>query len=234
MAREHVLISKQHAHAFAVGAAGAALVLAGCGSSTTASTSRHLASIQSAITCPAPPAHHAVAHPARAFTSAPARVIATNVGYCAYIATSRGTISVRLRPEYAPNAVNTFVSLAQHGFYDGLTFYQACPAATGAPCPAHATAAFSGDPTGTGTGGPGYTVTSDPVIGDYLFGALAMASSTPSRIGSRFFISQGDSSGIARQYDIFGQATDGFPALAMLQKGDRILWVAVEPTAPEP
>jgi cyclophilin family peptidyl-prolyl cis-trans isomerase len=234
MAKEHVLMSAHHAHAYSAAAACAALVLAGCGSSTTALTSRHLTSIQSAITCPPPPAHRAVAHPARAFTSAPAHVIAAGAGYCAYIATSRGTVSVRLRPEYAPNAVNTFVALAQHGFYDGLTFYQACPAATGPPCPAHAAAVMTGDPTGTGTGGPGYTVTSDPVIGDYLFGALAMASSTTSSIGSRFFISQGDSSGVARRYDIFGQATDGLPALATLQKGDTILWVAVETTAPEP
>jgi peptidylprolyl isomerase len=168
------------------------------------------------------------------FKAAPARVIARSIGYCAYIATSRGILSIRLRPEYAPNAVNDFVFLAEHGFYDGLAFYQVCPDATGSPCPAQATAAVAGDPTATGTGGPGYAVKSDPVIGQYLFGAVAMYGNDARTIGSQFLVSKGDSTGMARRYDIFGQVTDGIPALALLQKGDRILWVAIESTAPEP
>lgn len=130
--------------------------------------------------------------------------------------------------------MNDFVFLAQKGFYDGLTFYQMCPSATGATCPVHATAAIAGDPTGTGTGGPGYTVKADPVIGQYLFGSVAMLSTNSSSVGSQFFVSTGDSSRVARQYDIFGQVTDGLPALAELGKGDRILWVAIVVTAPEP
>ena len=130
--------------------------------------------------------------------------------------------------------MNDFVYLAQHGFYDGLTFYQTCPDATGAPCPAHATAAIAGAPTATGAGGPGFTVKADAVVGDYLFGAVAMLSAAPSLIGSQFFMSTGDSSGVAHQYDIFGQVTDGLPALAELHKGDKILWVAILATAPEP
>ena len=208
--------------------------MAGCGSPSTSPRANHLASIQSAVTCPAPPAHRVVTNPSRMFKTSPARFIARNVGYCAYIATSRGILSVRLRPEYAPNAVNDFVFLAEHGFYDGLAFYQVCPAATGSPCPVKATAAVAGDPTATGTGGPGYTVKSDPVIGQYLFGAVAMYGGDPRTIGSQFFVSKGDSNGMARKYDIFGQVTDGIPALAVLQKGDRILWVAIESTAPEP
>ncbi len=130
--------------------------------------------------------------------------------------------------------MNDFVYLAEHGFYDGLTFYQMCPDAIGPPCPAHATVVVSGDPTGTGAGGPGYTVKADAVIGRYLFGAVAMYGADPANIGSQFFISTGDSSGAARTYDIFGQVTDGLPALAQLQKGDKILSVAVLQTAPEP
>jgi cyclophilin family peptidyl-prolyl cis-trans isomerase len=217
-----------------IGATFAVVLIASCGSPTASTTSPHLASIQSAVTCPAPPAHAAVTNPSRAFTAAPAHVIVRNVGYCAYIDTSRGTISIRLRPEYAPTAVNDFVYLAQHGFYDGLTFYQMCPDATGAPCPAHATAAVAGDPTATGAGGPGYTLKTDAVVGEYLFGAVAMLSANPSVIGSQFFMSTGDSSSVARRYDIFGQVTDGLPALAELQKGDKIVWVAILATAPEP
>jgi cyclophilin family peptidyl-prolyl cis-trans isomerase len=186
------------------------------------------------VTCPGPPAHAAVTDPSRTFSAAPTHVIEHNVGYCAYLDTSRGIISVRLRPEYAPIAVNDFVFLAQHGFYDGLTFFETCPGATSSSCPAHATAAVAGDPTATGAGGPGFTVKADPVVGDYLFGAVAMLSANPSTIGSQFFVSTGDSSGVARRYDIFGQVTDGLPALAELQKGDKILWVAIVATAPEP
>ena len=161
-------------------------------------------------------------------------MIVHNVGYCAYVDTSRGIISIRLRPEYAPTAVNDFVYLAQHGFYDGLTISQTCPDATGAPCPAHATAAVAGDPTASGAGGPGFTVKADAIVGEYLFGAVAMLSANPSVIGSQFFMITGDSSGLARQYDIFGQVTDGLPTLAELQKGDKIVWVAILATAPEP
>jgi cyclophilin family peptidyl-prolyl cis-trans isomerase len=211
-----------------------ALFITGCGSPSTSPNSQHLASIQSAVTCPAPPLHQAVTNPSRTFNAAPARVIARNIGYCAYIATGRGVISVRLRPEYAPKAVNDFVYLAQHGFYDGLTIYQVCPAVIGPTCPAHATAAVAGDPTGTGAGGPGYAIPADPVVGQYLFGAVAMYGADPASIGSQFFISRGDSSAITRRYDIFGQVTDGLPALALLQQGDKIAWVAVVATAPEP
>ena len=156
------------------------------------------------------------------------------MGYCAYIATSAGVVSVRLRPEYAPNAVNDFVFLVQHGFYDGLTFSQKCPATTGPACPAGITGLIAGDPGTTGAGGPGFSVKADPVIGQYLFGAVAMDGSSASTVGSRFFISTGDSSKVARDYDIFGQVTDGIPALASLQKGATILWITVVPTAPEP
>jgi len=72
------------------------------------------------------------------------------------------------------------------------------------------------------------------VIGQYLFGAVAMYGNGPRSIGSQFFVSKGNSTGMARTYDIFGQVTDGIPALALLQKGDKILWVAIESTAPEP
>jgi peptidylprolyl isomerase len=234
MPKQRRAMSTLRRRTLALGAASVVILMVGCGSPSTPSRANHLASIQSAVTCPAPPAHRVVTNPSRTFTAAPARVIARSTGYCAYIATSRGILSIRLRPEYAPNAVNDFVFLAEHGFYDGLAFYQVCPDATGTPCPAKATAAVAGDPTATGTGGPGYTVKSDPVVGQYLFGAVAMYGNDARTIGSQFLVSKGDSSGMARKCDIFGQVTDGIPALALLQKGDRILWVAIESTAPEP
>ncbi|MHB8488576.1 MAG: peptidylprolyl isomerase [Candidatus Dormibacteria bacterium] len=210
------------------------LALTSCTSNATPHASPGLVTIQTAVTCPAPPSHTAVAIPLRYFTTTPRLTLGHNLGYCAYIDTTGGLISVRLRPEYAPHAVSDFIYLAQHGFYDGLTFYQVCPATTGATCPGAAPIALAGDPTATGAGGSGFTVASDPVVGDYLFGAVAMYGSAPSRIGSQFFVSKGDSSSLARKYDIFGQVTDGIPALASLRKGSLIMWIAIEVTAPEP
>jgi peptidyl-prolyl cis-trans isomerase B (cyclophilin B) len=212
----------------------AVLVLSGCASAAVARGTPGLVTIQTAVTCPAPPAHTAVTNPPRSFASPPRLTVAKDIGYCAYIDTAAGVISIRLRPEYSPHAVSDFVSLAQHGFYDGLTFYQVCPAINGPACPNTAPVALAGDPTNTGTGGPGYSVASDPVVGEYLFGAVAMYGTNASRIGSQFLISKGDSSSLARKYDIFGQVTDGFVALAALQKGTPIVWVAIAVTAPEP
>jgi len=217
-----------------VSAIGAALILSSCASAAVAKGTPGLVTIQTAVTCPAPPTHTAVTNPPRSFASAPHLTVAHGIGYCAYLDTAAGIISIRLRPEYAPHAVSDFVSLAQHGFYDGLTFYQVCPAISGPACPDAAPVALAGDPTKTGTGGPGYSVASDPVVGEYLFGAVAMYGADASKIGSQFLISKGDSSSLARKYDIFGQVTEGFPALAALQKGTPIIWIAIVVTAPEP
>lgn len=210
------------------------LALAACNSNTATTATPGLVTIQTAVTCPAPPAHTAVTNPPRHFAAAPKLTLTRDVGYCAYVDTAAGVISIRLRPEYAPRAVTEFIDLAQHGFYDGLSFSQVCPATTGLACALPAPVAIAGDPTSTGTGGPGYTVASDPVVGNYLFGAVAMYSSDPARIGSQFFISTGDSSGVARKYDIFGQVTAGFQALTALHKGMTITWIAIAITAPEP
>jgi cyclophilin family peptidyl-prolyl cis-trans isomerase len=234
MPKQPSLVARFRHAKCAVSAACVAVTLAGCNASRAPASPTHLASIQSAVTCPGPPAHTAVINPLRTFGVAPHTVIKRNAGYCAYIATSHGIISVRLRPEFAPKAVNDFVYLAEHGFYDGLAFYQVCPDATGKPCPSQASLAIAGDPTSTGAGGPGYTLAADPVVGAYLFGAVAMYGTNPATIGSQFFMSTGDSSGVGRKYDIFGQATDGIPALAELHKGDTITWIAIAMTAPEP
>jgi peptidyl-prolyl cis-trans isomerase B (cyclophilin B) len=210
------------------------LALVACNSNPVISATPGLVTIQSAVTCPAPSAHTAVTSPPRHFAAAPRLTLQHNVGYCAYINTSAGILTVRLRPEYAPRAVTQFVDLAEHGFYDGLTVYQTCPATGGPACGVSAPVALAGDPTATGSGGPGYSVASDRVVGDYLFGAVAMYAPNPARIGSQFFISRGDSRSIARKYDIFGQVTAGFPALTALRKGTAIIWVAIAVTAPEP
>lgn len=203
----------------------------GCSSTGPSPPAPTLPSVQSAVVCPAPPRHAPVANPLRHFSAAPSHVIASGIGYCAYISTSAGIASIRLRPEHAPNAVNDFVFLAQQGFYDGLSVTDVCPDPADTRCPPTAPITVAGDPTGTGGGGPGYDVPADAVVGAYLFGSVAMFGPNPSSLGSQFFISRGDSRSLPPIYDIFGQLTDGIPALAALQRGATIAWVAIEPTS---
>ena len=196
--RTHGLVRRRSS---ARGWACVAVALTSCASATVVATP-HLASIQSAVTCPAPPVHNPIAHPLRRFTVQPKAMLEHNVGYCAYIGTTRGVISVRLRPEYAPKAVNDFVFLAKQGFYDGLAVDQVCPATAGMACPAQVPIAIAGDPTALGTGGPGYSLKADAVVGQYLFGAVAMYTSGSVTLGSQFLISAGDSRALPRLYDI--------------------------------
>jgi peptidyl-prolyl cis-trans isomerase B (cyclophilin B) len=224
---------KRH-RAVAAPAIGLVLFVTSCAASPVAKpTAQGLVSIQSAVTCPATPAHVAVPDPPRHFASAPRLVLTHDIGYCAFIDTTGGVIAIRLRPEYAPNAVADFISLARQGFYDGLPFFQTCPGTTGPACPAGGSFALTGAPS-AGIDSAGYTIPSDPVVGDYLFGSVAMYGTDPSKIGSEFFLSTGDSHTLARRYDIFGQVTDGIPALATLRTGDTVVWIAIVVTAPEP
>ena len=108
-----------------------------------------------------------------------------------------------------------------------------CPEPAGGACPGSAPIALAGDPAGNGAGGPGYSLAAEPVLGDYLLGAVAMYSGDTARIGSTFLISTGDSRSLSRRYVIFGQVTDGITVLASLTAGTKILWVAIEATAPE-
>ena len=118
----------------------------------------------------------------------------------------------RLFASDAPMTVNNFVFLAQQGFYDGVTFHRVIPDFM----------VQTGDPTGTGTGGPGYRFNDEPVKRKYSRGTLAMANAGPNTNGSQFFIVHKDYP-LPPNYTIFGQVTDG---LDMLDK------IATTPTGP--
>ena len=90
--------------------------------------------------------------------------------------------------------VNNFVFLARQGFYDGVTFHRVIPNFM----------AQTGDPTGTGTGGPGYRFNDEPVTRKYVRGTLAMANAGPNTNGSQFFIVHKDYP-LPPNYTIFGQ-----------------------------
>lgn len=131
---------------------------------------------------------------------APEQVLKPGCAYSAVLATSLGDITVRLDPEAAPETVNSFVFLATNGFYDGLTFHRVVPGFV----------IQGGDPTGTGSGGPGYTLPDElPEGSGYPLGALAMANAGPGTAGSQFFIVTGDASALPNAYSQFGTVTDG-------------------------
>ncbi|GCF09877.1 peptidylprolyl isomerase [Dictyobacter arantiisoli] len=127
-------------------------------------------------------------------------VIDTNKIYCAGINTNHGLVVVELDPKLAPNTVNNFVFLAQKHFYDGLTFHRVMSGFM----------AQGGDPTGTGTGGPGYKFNDEKVQGSYTAGTIAMANSGANTNGSQFFINTVDnSSKLTKSYNLFGHVVQG-------------------------
>jgi cyclophilin family peptidyl-prolyl cis-trans isomerase len=136
------------------------------------------------------------------YSEMPPMTIDPNKEYIATIDTPRGDIKVRLLPEIAPQTVNSFVFLAREGFYDGLTWHRVIQNFM----------AQGGDPTGTGTGGPGYNVPAeftDKIKFDRP-GLLAMArASDPNSAGSQFFITTAPTPHLNNQYTIFGEVIEG-------------------------
>jgi cyclophilin family peptidyl-prolyl cis-trans isomerase len=146
------------------------------------------------------------------FSAPPPMTIDPSKHYTATIDTSLGTMKADLLASEAPMTVNNFVFLANQGFYNGVTFHRVI----------NNFMAQTGDPTGTGTGGPGYRFNDEPVKRPYNRGTLAMANAGPNTNGSQFFIVQKDYP-LPPNYTIFGELTDGLDVL------DKI---ATTPTGP--
>jgi peptidyl-prolyl cis-trans isomerase B (cyclophilin B) len=120
--------------------------------------------------------------------------------YTATIDTSEGKIVVQLMPDKAPQTVNSFVFLAREKFYDGLTFHRVIKDFM----------IQGGDPSGNGTGGPGYQLKAEFNDVKHEPGVLSMARSrNPDSAGSQFFIMHGTNAGLDGQYTAFGKVTEG-------------------------
>ena len=159
----------------------------------------------SAVSTPTPSAATAAQQPQEAnmqWESPPAMSIDTAKQYHATLRTTYGDITVQLHPSEVPATVNNFVFLARQGFYDGVRFHRII----------RGFMVQSGDPTGTGRGGPGYRFADEPVTRDYLRGTLAMANAGPNTNGSQFFIMHQDG-GLPPAYTIFGLVTEGLDVL---------------------
>ena len=118
--------------------------------------------------------------------------------YTATVVTNKGEMTLELFSSEAPATVNNFVSLAKAGFYDGVNFHRVVKGFM----------IQGGDPTGTGSGGPGYKFKDEKVTRDYKRGIVAMANAGPNTNGSQFFIVHADA-GLPKNYTIFGQVTAG-------------------------
>ncbi len=132
------------------------------------------------------------------YDSPPALTIDSEKSYTATIETSAGSMAADLFAADAPNTVNNFVFLAGDGFYDDVIFHRVISGFM----------IQGGDPTGTGSGGPGYRFDDEPVTRSYDRGTLAMANAGPNTNGSQFFIMHADYA-LPPNYTIFGKLTQG-------------------------
>jgi cyclophilin family peptidyl-prolyl cis-trans isomerase len=139
--------------------------------------------------------------PRQEFDEYPPMCIDETKTYTAEIVTTQGAMTVELFTDKAPITVNSFVTLARYHYFDGVPCHRIIPGFV-AQC---------GDPTGTGTGGPGYEFEDElPAQGEYEIGSLAMANAGPNTNGSQFFIITGpDGAALPPSYSLFGMVTDG-------------------------
>jgi peptidyl-prolyl cis-trans isomerase B (cyclophilin B) len=143
--------------------------------------------------------------------------------YRVTVETSKGPVVMDLMPSLAPTTVNNFVYLARQGYYDGLTFHRYVENFV----------IQGGDPTGTGSGGPGYKFEDEPVKGSYREGAVAMANSGPNTNGSQFFICNSDcQQKLTPSYNQFGYVVDGIDVVKQLRQGDKMVTLTVEEREP--
>ncbi len=151
-----------------------------------------------------------------------------NTGHYAIIDTDRGTVVIELYPQSAPKTVANFETLTKKGFYNGLTFHRVVPDFV----------VQGGDPDGTGTGGPGYTVPAE--IGEkHLRGSVATArlgdDVNPKRdsSGSQFYICLEPQPALDGQYTVFGGVISGMDVVDQIQKGDKMKTITLSSTPPK-
>jgi cyclophilin family peptidyl-prolyl cis-trans isomerase len=134
------------------------------------------------------------------YSAAPAMSVDPNKKYTATIETTKGTMKAELYAKEAPKTVNNFVFLARENFYQNVKFHRIIKGFM----------VQTGDPTGTGTGGPGYEFEDESIPAElsYNRGTLAMANAGPDTNGSQFFIMHADYP-LQKDYTIFGTLTEG-------------------------
>jgi len=142
----------------------------------------------------------------------PSGALDTSKAYVAHFKTERGEIVAELYADKAPLTVENFVNLARSGFYDGTTFHRVIPGFM----------AQGGDPTGTGTGGPGYQFGDEfhPELRHNEAGILSMANAGPGTNGSQFFLTFGPTPHLDNKHSVFGRVIEGMDVLRSIRERD--------------
>jgi cyclophilin family peptidyl-prolyl cis-trans isomerase len=142
----------------------------------------------------------------------PAMIIDPKKKYTATLSTDKGDIVMELFADKTPKTVNNFVFLAREGFYDGTIFHRVIADFM----------AQGGDPTGTGTGGPGYRFGDEfhPSLKHSQPGMFSMANAGPGTNGSQFFITHVPTPWLDGKHSIFGQVTSGMDVLMAIPPRD--------------
>jgi cyclophilin family peptidyl-prolyl cis-trans isomerase len=157
--------------------------------------------------------------PSKQYNAAPSLSIDVSKEYVAIIKTDVGDISIQLEAEKAPRTVNNFVFLSREGFYNGVIFHRVISDFM----------AQGGDPTGTGSGGPGYQFEDEfhPDLRHDGQGILSMANAGPNTNGSQFFITHGPTPHLNDKHSVFGRVIGGMDVLMAIPPRDPSV-----PTAP--
>jgi cyclophilin family peptidyl-prolyl cis-trans isomerase len=142
--------------------------------------------------------------------------------YYATIKTNKGDMRLKLFADKAPATVNNFVFLARDGFYDGVPFHRVIKDFL----------IQTGDPTGTGRGGPGYRFPDEihPELRHDGPGVLSMANAGPNTNGSQFFITHVATPWLDGKHAVFGKLVDGSNVLYSIEQGDFIDTIEIEET----
>jgi len=159
--------------------------------------------------------------------SPPEMTIDTSKKYTAIIETEKGNLVIELFANDVPRTVNNFVFLAREGYYDGTTFHRVLPGFM----------AQGGDPTGTGSGGPGYRFEDEFTSHTHKAGTISMANAGPNTNGSQFFITYVPTDWLNGKHSVFGQLVEGMDVLKSLTprdpsenpgfEGDKIIKVTI-------
>jgi peptidyl-prolyl cis-trans isomerase B (cyclophilin B) len=146
------------------------------------------------------------------YTKAPDMIVDSKKKYIATIKTNRGEIVVDLFADKTPRTVNNFVFLARDGFYDGIKFHRVIPDFM----------VQTGDPEGTGRGGPGYKFADEfhPSLRHSGPGILSMANAGPNTNGSQFFITHVKTDWLDDRHSVFGKVRSGQDVVNLIRQGD--------------
>jgi cyclophilin family peptidyl-prolyl cis-trans isomerase len=165
----------------------------------------------------------------RAYDRPPEMALDPDKDYHANLFTEKGTIRIKLFAEEAPETVNNFVFLAREGYFDGTTFHRVIEGFM----------SQGGDPTGTGTGGPGYSIPDEfhPDLRHDRPGVLSMANRGPNTGGSQFFITYVATPWLDDRHAVFGEVVEGIETVEAIRErdpqrdpepGDRVETVEIE------